>query len=71
MRKKLLEKYYYYKAKRYLLKTYRFDRETTSIMEKWVTKRILEGQQGRKDELKELRGRLKEIELFIDYLKKI
>lgn len=68
---KIIRKYYYLKAKRKLLKTYYFDRETSNIMEKWVTKRILEGQQGRKEELKELRARIKETQLFIDYLKKI
>jgi len=67
----ILTKYYRWKAKRSLLKTYRFEIEIDKILEKWITKRILEGQQGRRKELIEKQNRIKETKLFIDFLKKL
>jgi len=41
------------------------------LMEEWVTTRILDGQQGRRQELVEKQKRIKEMELFINWLKKL
>jgi hypothetical protein len=40
-------------------------------MESWVTKRILEGQNGRRQELIDLQQKIKETELFINFLKEL
>lgn len=66
----ILKTFYKFRAKRLLVRRYRIDEATTTMMEKWVTSRILDGQKGRRDELKELRNRLDEIKAFISYLKK-
>ncbi len=41
------------------------------IMEDWITKRILDGQRNRRKELVEKQDRIKEMNLFIEYLKKL
>jgi hypothetical protein len=58
-----------HRAKRSLLKRYVFDLEVSKLMESWVTKRILEGQTGRRQELLDLQQKIKETELFINFLK--
>jgi hypothetical protein len=59
------------KAKGDLIKRYVFDLEVSRIMESWVTKRILEGQSGRRQELLDLQQKIKETGLFIDFLRKL
>jgi hypothetical protein len=54
-----------------LLKKYKYVLEVDHIMESWITKRILEGQQGRRNELLEKQQAIKEQELFIEYLEKL
>ncbi len=53
-----------------LLKRYSYDYEVELVLEKWIIKRILDGQVGRRPELAEKQQRLKEIKLFIEYFKK-
>jgi len=45
--------------------------EVETMMEEWITKRIVEGQSGRREELKQKQARLIEVKEFIKYLKKI
>lgn len=71
MLKKLIKKYNYWKAKRGLLERYRNEIEVRSIMEQWITKRILEGQEGRRDELIKMQQSVKEAELMVDFLEKL
>lgn len=50
-----------------LIKRYKMDYEVELVLEKWIIKRILDGQVARRAELSEKQQRLKEIKLFIDY----
>ena len=52
-----------------MLKQYEQNYELELILEKWIVKRILDGQVGRRAELAEKQQRLKEIKLFIEYFK--
>tara|TARA_Y100000310_G_C20430537_1_gene691246 strand:- start:146 stop:367 length:222 start_codon:yes stop_codon:yes gene_type:complete len=54
-----------------LYRRYRDMLEIERIMETWITKRILEGQQGRRNELLEKQQAIKEQELFLEYLESI
>lgn len=71
MFKTLIKKYNYWKTKRGLLERYRNEREVRSIMEQWITKRILEGQEGRRDELVKMQQSVKEAELMVDFLEQL
>ncbi len=78
MIKKLLNVIKQYKEKRLKKRTlkkligdYRKQYEVELITEKWIVKRILDGQIGRRKELAEKQQRLKEIKLFIEYFTKL
>ena len=43
--------------------------EMETILERWITKRILDGQTSRRDELLTKQGAIKEIEAIIEWLK--
>lgn len=43
--------------------------EIELLMEDWITKRIMEGQTGRRDELVKKQAEIQELKLFIDYIK--
>jgi len=68
---KALGKLYYWKEKRSLLRSYRQDHQRSLILEKWIQKRILEGQGGRRKELTTMRSRIKEVKEFIQFLKRV
>lgn len=53
-----------------LIRKYKYDYEVELVLEKWIIKRILDGQIGRRPELAEKQERLKEIKLFIEYFTK-
>lgn len=59
------------KAIKSLLEKYKYEIEIEKVMEEWITKRILEGQKGRREELTKKRSRVKELELFINFLSKL
>jgi len=67
----LIRKYNRRKAIRKLLRRYLYMREIETLMESWITQRILEGEIGRRKELIEQQKKIKEMELFIDYLRSI
>lgn len=67
----ILQKYRFWRAKRNLLKKYLYMLEVERMMEEWITKRIVEGQSGRREELKQKRAQIRETKEFINYLKKI
>ena len=54
-----------------LLKQYENILLVEEIMEDWITIRVLGGQKGRRKELIEKQKRIKEISLFINYLKNL
>lgn len=53
-----------------LIKRYKIDYEIELVLEKWITKRILDGQVSRRAELAEKQQRIKEIKTFINYFEK-
>jgi hypothetical protein len=57
--------------KRKLIRKYEGDLIIATILETWITKRILEGQTKRRGELNKKRGEIEEIKLFLEFLKKI
>ena len=67
----LRRRYTIWKVKKNLLNSYKYNIEVDRIMETWITKRILEGQQGRRNELIQMQNQIAERELFIDFIKKI
>jgi hypothetical protein len=50
-----------------LIRRYKYDYEVELILEKWIIKRILDGQTSRRPELAEKQQRLKEIKMFLEY----
>jgi len=60
-----------WRCKRQLLKRRVFDYELELINERWLIKRIQDGQAGRRQELTQCQARIKEIDMFIKYLKNI
>jgi hypothetical protein len=71
MLEKLLQKLYYWWVKIKLAHRYRSDLENSKILEEWITKRIIEGQKGRREELQKMQARISELKRFIKHLKKI
>jgi hypothetical protein len=73
--KELLEKIKIRRIKRQVLKAlihrYQQDLELEFIMEKWIIKRILDGQTDRRKELSEKQARIKEMQMFIEYFKSL
>ena len=57
------------KVRRGMIRKYKAELEMACIMERWITKRILEGQQGRRQELIDMQARIKETEALILFLK--
>lgn len=55
--------------KRKLRKSYLKRLEVELLMEEWISKRILDGQTNRREELVSKQAEIKELELFIDFLK--
>lgn len=54
-----------------LRKEYYYVREVEELMSDWITKRILDGQEGRRKELVEKQSKIQELDLFINYLKEL
>lgn len=71
LKEKILKKYFVLRAKYFLRNKYAFETEVEIIMEEWITKRILEGQKGRRDELTEKRSKIEELKKFQEFLKEI
>ena len=67
--KKINRKIIAIRCKRKLLKRRTFDYELELINEKWIIKRIQDGQVQRRKELQECQARIKEIDMFIKFLK--
>ena len=67
----LIRKYNRRKAIRKLTRRYLYMQEVEIIMEDWITQRILGGQEGRRKELITQQNKVKEMKLFIDYLKQL
>ena len=59
------------KAMRILIKRYRNVNETNKILEQWIMKRILDGQNGRKEELANKRLEIEEAQLMVEFIKKL
>jgi hypothetical protein len=55
------------KTLKLLIYKYEGDLEVELLLEKWIMKRILDGQLPRRKELAEKQARIKEMRLFIDY----
>lgn len=47
---------------------FRKDLETSKLMEKWVTKRILEGQKNRRQELLKLQNKINELDAMLEFI---
>ena len=54
-----------------MIKQYKTQDIANRILEKWITERILSGQEGRREELIQKQKQIKETELFLEFLKKI
>jgi hypothetical protein len=54
-----------------LIKKFRFDYELELLNEKWIIKRIQDGQTFRRKELTEKQNRIREIEMFVEFLKNL
>ena len=52
-----------------LIKHNRYMLEMETILESWITKRILDGQTGRREELIKKQASIKEIEAILEWLK--
>lgn len=46
-------------------------KEETILSESWVSKRILDGQTNRREELIKLQMEIKEVEMFLEFLKSL
>ena len=66
---KVYRRFVAWRCKRQLLKRRIFDYELELLNEKWIVKRIQDGQVGRREELKTCQARIQEIDMFIKYLK--
>jgi len=71
IKKKIKNKYLRWKAKRGLVRKYEYLQAVNELLEEWITKRILEGQQGRRKELQDKQNEIRETAEFIKFLKKI
>ncbi len=67
--KNLIRSWNKWKVKRNLIKHNRYMLEMDTMLEAWITKRILDGQTGRRQELLKKQSSLKEIELILEWLK--
>ena len=54
-----------------LVERYKYQIETNRVLEQWITQRILDGQQGRRQELNRKQAEIKEMEDFLEFLSKI
>ena len=54
-----------------MIRQYKTQDIANRILEQWITQRILDGQEGRREELIQKQKQIKETELFIEFLKKI
>mgnify|MGYP001580030900 CR=1 FL=1 len=68
---KLKNLYYYWKVKRGITDQAWKKLKETEISERWVTKRILDGQQGRRAELVDLQAAISELKAYLEFLTKI
>lgn len=59
------------KVVKVLLKRYKDDVVAEKIMEVWVSKRIIEGQKGRREELVTMQQKISEEEKLIEYLENL
>lgn len=67
----MIKFYYKWKALRGLRRKYQIDIATHKVLKDWVTDCIIDRkQENRRQELVELEGKLKEQELFLEWLKK-
>ena len=67
----LKTKYVRWRAIRGLISNYEKRLEVEKLMEDWITKRIIDGQTNRREELTKKRLEIDELKLFLDYLKKV
>lgn len=56
------------KIKKVLIKRYIHDYEVELVLEQWIIKRIMDGQTARRKELAEKQSRIKEMEMFINFM---
>ena len=54
-----------------MIKRYEMQGITNKILEQWITQRILDGQEGRRNELIQKQKEIEETKLFIAFLKKL
>ena len=66
-----MRKVYRWWAIKKTIRHYSYLREVEIIMESWITKRVIDGQKGRRDELVETQKKIEETDLFINYLRKL
>ena len=68
---KIRQKFFVWRIKKGLIKNYDRMLEVDKILEAWITKRILEGQQNRRNELLEKQQKIGEMTKFLEFLRKI
>lgn len=68
---KLITWWYHQKAKRKLIKDKTEDLAVFRILEGFLTQSVLDGAQQRRQELSEMQKRIREIEEFLGFVKKI
>lgn len=73
--KNLIPRFFEWRARkkmvRAIIKRYEMQGITNKILEQWITQRILDGQEGRRNELIQKQKEIEETKLFIAFLKKI
>lgn len=69
--KNLIQRFFIWRTKKALIKNYDKMLEVDKILEAWITQRILEGQQGRRNELLEKQQKIGEMTKFLEFLRKI
>ena len=68
LKNKILKVWYRWRVKSSMVHRYRSEYEMNQILEEWITKRIFDGQQGRREELIKMQKRVEETKLFLDFL---
>lgn len=71
LKNKIISWYFRGYVKNRLLTEFYRRKEENTILQDYITKRILDGQEFRRKELIEKQGEEKEIALFINYLKRV
>ena len=71
LKNKILTIWYRWRVKSSMIQRYRSEYEMNQILEDWITKRIFDGQQGRREELIKMQKRVEETKLFLNFLLKL